>query len=124
MKTKYIDCNNNTPTEIVEFLNNIGIEAHQEELPDNVFNRLIHFSIYGIDYKIIWYSNQSTLQIGENIRPAQIPFRYIYLDETFPLIGGNVSIGFAYKKNEVKSIIDRPFQYDLLRIPLELKQNS
>lgn len=106
---------------IVDFLNSHGVNATVFGLESNSYAREIRFSVYGIDYIIIWFVNQSTLYIGEGERAASIPFKHIYLDECFPIAGGNKSIGFAYVKNEKHSMFDREFPYEVFRIPLEIK---
>lgn len=106
--------------EIIEALNKLGIENELVNKDKYGFSRTIQFKIYDITYRIIWFVNQSTLTIGEGKRPAQIPFKYIYFDNTFPLIDGNKSLGFSFVKFEKKSIFDRQFPYEVFRIPLEL----
>lgn len=114
----------NSPEEIVKFLNKNGVDARLLNPDDSGFSRIIHFRIYEIEYRIIWFINQSTLQIGTSKRAACIPFKYIYIDETFPLVGGNKSIGFSYTKNKKKSIFDREYPYEIFRIPLELEEHK
>ena len=99
--------------EIIEFLDRVGVKAILVNHDDFGFSRKIKFTIYGIDYYITWFSNQSTLSIGDNKRAAQIPFKYIGLDDTYPLVDGNRSIEFSY---------EYPFPYHTFRIPLEIKE--
>ena len=106
--------------EIIETLNKLGIKNEIVNKDKYGFSRTIQFKVYDITYRIIWFVNQSTLTIGEGKRPAQIPFKYIYFDNTFPLIDGNKSLGFSFVKFEKKSIFDRQFPYEVFRIPLEL----
>lgn len=107
--------------EIVDFLKSHGINPELINLDKYNFSRTIQFEIYGIKYQIIWFKNESTLRIGTQSRCAQIPFRYIYFDNTFPLVNENRSIGFAYTKTEKKSIFDREYPYEVFRIPLEIE---
>ena len=106
--------------EIIEALNKLGIENELVNKDKYGFSRTIQFKVYDITYRIIWFVNQSTLTIGEGKRPAQIPFKYIYFDNTFPLIDGNKSLGFSFVKFEKKSMFDRQFPFEVFRIPLEL----
>ncbi len=106
--------------EMVLFLEGLGLNVDDNNIDNEIFCREIKFSVYGIDYKITWYKNESTLKIGSGNRPACIPFRYMYLDTTFPIIEGNRSIGFSYVKNKKTSAFDREYPYEILRIPLEV----
>ena len=85
------------------------------------FSREIKFTVYDQIYVIVWWVNQSYLHVGNHERSAQIPFKYLYLDTTFPLIGGNKSLAFADEKIERKSIFDREYPFASFRIPIELK---
>lgn len=105
---------------ILNFLNNHGVKAELVDFDDYGFSRTIGFTVYGIEYRIIWFKNQSTLQIGTHRRAAQIAFKYVYFDNCFPLVGGNKSIGFSYVKLERKSVFDRQYPYEVFRLPLEL----
>lgn len=106
--------------EIIEFLNKIGIKANLVDENEHGFSRTISFTVYEIEYRIVWFINNSTLYIGNNKRAACIPFKYMYLDTTFPLVGGNRSIGFSYTKLKKESMFDRSFPYEVFRIPIEL----
>ena len=97
-----------------------GIESELIDHDKYGFSRKIKFKVYDIDYYIIWFTNESTLHIGEGIRTARIPFKYMYLDTTYPLVYGNSSIGFSYTKNEKKSLCSREYPYEVFRIPIEL----
>jgi hypothetical protein len=111
-----------TREEIIDFLRLNGINAELSNLDDCGFSRTIDFKVYDIDYRIIWYHNESNLCVGHHNRAAKIPFKYIYFDVCFPLVGGNRSIGFSYTKQDKKSMFDREFPYEVFRIPLELKE--
>lgn len=100
--------------EITKLLESVGIKPGVSDY------RSIKFSVYGINYRIVWYCNQSQLLIGDSDRAAVIPFKYMYVDRTFPLIGGNKSIGFAYTKAKRETIFDREFPYECFRIPVEI----
>lgn len=120
-KEKFVDCTQVDGIElIINFLKTIGIDAFQKEVDETAnFNRTIFFTIYNVEYQIEWYVNQSTLIIGNKNRSARLPFKYIYLDDCFPLVFENLSIGFSYTKNQKQSIFDREFPYENFRIPLE-----
>lgn len=114
----YADLNNRTDglERIIDFLKVINVpyilgNGIEEEV---TYNRNVTFTIFGIDYKILWFKNISTLIINpkDEVNSPRIPFNYMWLDECFPLVGGNRSIGFASKF---------PFEYENLRIPLPRK---
>jgi hypothetical protein len=107
--------------EMESILNNAGIKTERVAHKSESFKRKILFSVYGIKYEIAWHINESNLSIGEGYRAATLPFKFIYFDNTYPLVGGNKSIGFAYEQIEQKSIFDRPFRYEVLRIPIEIE---
>lgn len=109
-----------TLEEIKELLNRHGVETEYTDIDNHGFSRRIAFKVYDIDYKIVWFCNQSTLEIGHGKRPACIPFKYVYFDNTYPLINGNKSIGFSYSKKEKTSRFDRVYPYEVFRIPLEI----
>lgn len=109
--------------ELISFLEKNGISPNRPNNPEPVgFSRVINFKVYDTEYQIIWYVNQSTLKIGSGNRAAFAPFRHVYLDTTFPLIGGNRSIGFSYEKYEKKSIFDSEYPFGIIRIPLDIEQ--
>jgi len=110
--------------ELLEFLNNHGVNAQFINIDNVGFSRTIAFTVYGINYEIEWYCNESTLKIGNHPRSARIPFRYVYYDTTYPLVIDNKSIGFAYEKFKRESIFDREFRYEVFRIPIEIKQEQ
>ena len=107
--------------EMLNFLNANGIKAELVDFDKWDFSRTIGFTVYGIEYRIVWFTNESTLRIGTHERAARIPFKFMYLDTCYPLIDGNKSIGFSYIKNEVRnSFFDRKYPYEVFRIPIEL----
>ena len=109
-----------TRDEIIKFLEKLNIKT--ELVGENEsFKRDIEFSVYGIKYTIRWYVNNSTLMVGEGNRRACIPFKYMYYDNTYPLIDGNKSIGFSYTKNEKHDIWNRQYPFESFRIPVELE---
>ena len=108
--------------ELLNFLNNHGVEAELIDFDEHGFSRTIAFTVYNVDYRIIWFKNESTLHIGANKRSACIPFKYLFYDTTYPLIGGNKSIGFSYVKFEKKSIFDREYPYEVFRLPVEMPE--
>lgn len=106
----------------LNFLNNHGVKAELVDFDKYDFSRTIGFTVYGIEYRIVWFVNESTLQIGTHKRAARIPFKYMYFDRSFPLIGDNKSIGFSYVKFEKKSMFDREYPYEVFRLPIELPE--
>jgi len=110
--------------ELLNFLNNHGVKAELVDLDKYGFSRTIAFNVYSIDYRIEWYVNHSTLEVGAHRRSAKLPFKYIYFDDTYPLVGGNKSIGFAYEKFERKSIFDRLYPFEVFRIPIEIGESK
>lgn len=125
MKTNSLDCCQPDGLEkIKEWLKDLGIECspgkgYDNTLFDNHFNRWITFEINEIRYHICWFINQCELIIGDERYGARIPFKYIYEDVAYPLVGGNRSIGFSFLKNKVESMFDREFPYEVLRIPIK-----
>lgn len=87
------------------------------------FYRMISFKIYNQIYLIEWYKNNSTLFVGDNKnhRAPRIPFKYMYIDTTYPLVNENKSLGFSYVKYKPESIFDSLYPYETFRIPLEIK---
>ena len=109
-----------TLEEIIKLLEKSGIKTEYINKDKHDYSRTIDFKVYGIDYRIVWFCNHSTLEIGTCIRPACIPFKYCYFDTSYPLVGGNKSVGFSYKKYEQKNRFDRVYPYEVFRIPVEL----
>lgn len=107
-----------TLEKIVELFKKYGIKTEYINHDGYNYSRTISFRVYDIDYRIVWFCNESSLHIGEGKRAACIPFKYCYYDTTFPIVGGNRSIGFSYKKEENNPI--RSFPYEVFRIPIEL----
>jgi len=105
-----------TIEEIKSLLFEYNIETKESPKTDD-FDRKIEFRINEIDYSIIWFVNHSTLQIGNSNRLAQIPFRFMYFDNTFPLVGGNRSIAFCYDKFKKEFFSDREYPFASFRIP-------
>lgn len=106
--------------QIITFLNGLGIETELINVDKYGFSREISFKVYETEYVIDWWVNQSYLHIGTHVRSAQIPFKYIFLDDTFPLVDGNRSLAFSDEKYEKKSIFDREYPFGIFRIPLDL----
>jgi len=111
-----------TKEEMIDFLGSVGIKAELINIDKYGFSREIEFKVYDITYIIDWWVNQSYLHIGNHVRSAQIPFKYLYLDTTFPLVGGNRSLGFSDIKLERRSIFDREYPFGVFRIPIDLEQ--
>lgn len=107
--------------EIFIFLKELGIEPTYINQDKFGFSRTIQFKVYDTVYQIIWFKNESTLKVGLGRRVAQIPFRWLFLDCSFPLLDANRSIAFSYNKFEKKSLFDRLYPYEVFRLPLELK---
>jgi hypothetical protein len=111
-----------TKEEIVEFLESLGIKTELINADSIGWSREVKFTIYDTTYIIEWYHNQSTLHIGEHQRSARILFKYMFFDNTYPLIGGNRSIAFSYIALERNSIFDKLYPYEVFRIPIEPTQ--
>ena len=105
---------------ITSFLKECNIKFFIDNNENESFNRNIHFIIYDIEYVINWYVNESTLYIGNHKRASQIPFKYIYFDDSYPLVGENKSLGFSYTKLEKEYFYSRDFPYESFRIPIEI----
>ena len=110
-----------TKEEIISFLESFGIKPVLINVDKYGFSREIKFEVYGQIYVIDWWINQSYLHIGNFNRSAQIPFKYLYLDTTFPLVDGNRSLAFADEKLERKSTFDREYPFAVFRIPIDLE---
>lgn len=112
--------------EIIPLLDKCGIKVKAIEQKEGKFNRCISFEIYDVTYTIIWYTNQSTLSIGDlsNNRRACIPFKWMFIDRNFPLFDRNVSLAFSYHKFKKESVFDREYPYECFRIPLEINEQS
>ena len=96
--------------ELKEFLlNKFNIESEIVNISENGFSRDLLFSVNGQDYLITWFCNQSCIKIGTHKRPAQIPFNYLFLNETYPLLGGNRNIEFSMTEKHL---------YHNFRIPI------
>lgn len=106
--------------EMVTFLESFGVVVKRVDYDSYGYSRTIKFTIYDQVFKIFWFNNESTLKIGDSKRASFIPFKYIYLDTTYPLAGGNKSLGFSYNINKNVGMFDRVFDYALFRIPLEI----
>ena len=106
---------------LIDFLNDNGVKAELINFDKWGFSREIGFTVYDVKYVVIWFKNNSTLCVGTHKRPAQIPFRYVFFDNCFPLVDGNKSIGFAYEKQSGTSTLDREFLYESFRIPIEIE---
>lgn len=102
--------------QIKKMLSDCGIIVTHEE-GEGHFNRNILFEVNDVKYTIEWYINSCTLMIGTGHRKALIPFKYMYFDNTYPLIGGNRSIGFSYTINENAGIHERRYPFESFRIP-------
>lgn len=108
-----------TLEEIEDLLSKLDIQykyVNHHELSN--FSRTIEFYVYNIQYQIIWYKNESYIQIGNNIRAPQYPFRYMYLDTTAPIAPfDNKSLAFAYVEEDDGS---GRYPWGVFRIPLEI----
>ncbi len=105
--------------EILDLLKKNNIKAKLVDFDNYGFSRTIAFSVYEIDYRIVWFKNQSNLMIGNHKRSPIIPFRYMCLDNTFPLVEKNRSIAFYYKK-ENKGFLKNEHPFESFRIPIEI----
>jgi hypothetical protein len=64
---------------------------------DECLNRTILFTVCGVDYKIVWYCNQSTLST-QSPRSWQYPFHWVRFDSCYPMVGGNNNLTFSKDK--------------------------
>ena len=103
---------------IISFLKGYNIESEYVNFNEYSYSRTIQFTVDEQAYQIVWFNNASTLKIGTGLRSPFIPFKYIYFDNSFPIVGSNSSLGFSYTRSEVKYILDREFNYQDFRIPL------
>lgn len=109
--------------DLLEKLEKFGLNPKQIKVDKNGFSRNISFSVYDMEYEIMWFKNQSTLIIPNGgSRSAQYPFRFMFLDETCPCApGGNKSLAFSYEGKTEKDMMGMPrFPYAVFRIPLEM----
>lgn len=106
--------------DLIKILEKHGVKVEKREPESDVdFVRDFKFELEGVIYRILWYHNESTLFIGEHFRAAFVKFKYIFFDNCYPIEGA--CLAFAYRKNEVRSIFDPPFDYEVFRIPLPVK---
>ncbi len=104
---------------LVKWLTNFGIQTELvNKCEISGYSRTIQFVLDEQTYQIVWFNNESKLKIGTNNRSPFVNFKYIYLDTTYPLVGGNKSLGFSFAKKECVGMFDQPFSYQDFRIPL------
>ena len=107
--------------ELKEFFDNLNIKSNWVNPDKYGFSRVLEFKIYDITYQIVWFVNESTILIGKHKRAARITFRFVYLNRTYPLIGGNKCIGFAYtRKEKPEAIVEREYPDECFKIPIEM----
>ena len=105
---------------IISFLKKYDIESEYVTFNRYGYSRTIQFSINEQTYQIVWFIGESKLKIGVDKRSPFVVFKYIYFDDSFPIVGGNRSLGFSYTRKEVESTFDVEFNYQDFRIPLTL----
>ena len=103
---------------IISFLKKYDIESEYVNFNEYSYSRTIQFTVDEQTYQIVWFRNESKLKIGTGLRSPFINFKYIYFDNSFPIVGSNRILGFSYTRNEVKYIFDVEFNYQDFRIPL------
>lgn len=121
MSHRYIDLSDDEQglEKIVNFLKDYGINSEYVNFhKDYDYSRTIQFEVDSQIYQILWFKNESSLKIGTSSRSGFLPFKYMYFDNTFPIVGGNKSIGFAHRKLE--NDLWRTFDYGNFHIPLEI----
>lgn len=82
------------------------------------FSRTIAFRVKDRTYTVVWFKNHSTLRIGGESDAPQIPFRHVFFDTTFPLVGGNRSLAFCYDAEECSWSGRQMEPFASFRIPL------
>lgn len=103
---------------LIKFLNTNGIETELVDKSEHGYSRTIEFVVDDQVYNIIWYNNESKLKIGNSPRSPFVMFKYIYLNNTMPIIGGNKNLGFSFTKKVKTNMFDDEFNYSDFRIPL------
>lgn len=109
---------------LIKFLNNNGIETELVDKSEHGYSRTIEFVVDEQVYNIVWYKNESKLKIGKSLRSPFVMFKYIYLNNTMPIIGGNKNLGFSFTKKVKTNMFDDEFNYSDFRIPLWLGENN
>ena len=103
---------------IISFLKGYNIESRHVNFNEYSYSRTIQFTVEEQTYQIVRFRNESKLKIGVGDRSPFVTFKYIYFDNSFPIVGSNRSLGFSYTRKEVEYILDREFNYQDFRIPL------
>lgn len=95
------------------------------------FYREIKFKVYGREFRIEWYKNLSHIRVGADPRSPVYPFRYLTLDECYPLVKQNRSLCFAYDTEKKIIGVDRnlhthpsEFLWRLRRLPMTKPDGS
>jgi len=107
--------------EIKEMFIKLGIDLTPINIDNYGWTRKYKFTIYGIEYVIEWWTNQSYLKIGTHNRAAKYPFKHIAYNTTLPLVDGNFCLAFIPKLNERISMFDIEYDFEVFYIPLEKK---
>lgn len=121
MNKKFIDLSDDIKglEKIVGFLKDYGIDSEYVNFSQDIsYSRTIEFLVNNQIYQIFWFRNESVLRIGKESRSGFIPFKFIYFDNTMPIVGGNKSIGFAHTK--IQDMLGTDFAYGNFHIPLEI----
>ena len=94
---------------LIKFLNSNGIETELVNKDEHGYSRTIEFVVDEQVYNIVWYNNESKLKIGKYQRSLFVMFKYIYFNNTMPIVGGNENLGFSYTKKVKTSMFDDEF---------------
>lgn len=82
------------------------------------YSRTIEFFINDQVYRIVWFINESRLFIGSSERSPFIMFRHLFLDTTFPIVGGNRCLSFQFTPKENISMFESPYGYSDFKLPI------
>lgn len=69
--------------EIEDTLNKSGIEFEQYKPDEYGYSRTIKFTLFSIDYYIVWWSNVSYLSVG-NLHCNSKSFHHVEIDTCYP----------------------------------------
>jgi hypothetical protein len=110
--------------ELMDFLKEHGCKnVRLKEPEDGEFVRTILFEVYEQTYSIIWFSDISTLLIGDvrsGKRLPQIPFRYVEYNKTLPVLyNDNHNIAFPFYFRGDFNDVECYAPYESFRIPID-----
>ena len=104
--------NADTFDEIITMIKKLEIKTKLVKIDKSGFSRTIEFFVFDTRYRIKWYNNLCSLLIGDgddNKKPF-FKFTKMYLDTTWPTVGGNRCLGFCNDLNR---------SLDAFRIPIK-----